>query len=375
MTSSKFVPAEWQTDTRLQARAQAPRFVRTHWDERAARAFGPWRVADAIEPTEGQTRPAPVLPAASGAALGTQALAAPTGLTDPGLEAVQVEPLPAVDAAQLQALHDAAYQQGLADGRAQARAELRAEIQAELLSQQDDALQAERQRERELLRHLGIELRALQQDPQRFFEPLKRLALHVAEQLVRGELQVSGRAVERLVQQCLQQIEHLQPPVEVQLHPDDLAQLQTLGEAATEHFKLQADPELRPGSVRVRVHDTVVQDFIEHRLEPLARRLLAEPDAWLGRSRLLSKLQAEALPEDTPQRQWARRTADVQDTPVRPAGAETAAAASPADRDSDMHRALDSLQDDSLPDHENRSTPDTPAPSAPSSTEHPDDGL
>ena len=314
MTSSKFVPAAWQNETRLQGKAQPPRFVRTHWDERAARPFGPWRVADALEPTDSLTRHTPVLPAAQSPAGPAQAL--PSLPQGPDADDTQVVSLPAVDAAQLQALHDAAYQQGLADGRAQARAELRAELEAELQARQDAEQQAERQRERELLRHLGIEMRALQQDPQRFFEPLKRLALHLAEQLVRGELQVSGRAIERLVQQCLQQIEHPQPPVEVQLHPSDLARLQALGEAATEHLQLQPDPELRPGSVRVRVLDTVVQDFIDHRLEPLARRLLNEPDAWLGRSALLNKVQAEALPEDTPQRQWARRTADVQDTAV-----------------------------------------------------------
>ena len=182
MTSSKFVPAEWQSST-LTARAQPTRFVRTHWDERAARAFGPWRVAQAFEPTEGQTRPAPLL-----AGMPEPSAAQAAGQSSAADETVHVQSLPAVDAAQLQALHDAAYQQGLAEGRAQARAELRAEIEAELQSRQDAELQAERQRERELLRHLGIELRALQQDPQRFYEPLKRLALHVAEQLVRGEL-------------------------------------------------------------------------------------------------------------------------------------------------------------------------------------------
>lgn len=336
MTSSKFMPAEWQSDTRRHASAQPPRFVRTHWDERSARAFGPWRVADASEPTDSLTRPSPVLPAAQHSMAGN-ALPAPD--SDTQADATQVENLPAIDAAQLQALHDAAYQQGVTAGRAQAREELRAELEAELQARQDAELQAERQRERELLRHLGIELRSLQQDPQRFYEPLKRLALHVAEQLVRGELQVSGRTVERLVQQCLQQIEHPQPPVEVQLHPSDLSRLQALGKAATEHLQLQPDPDLRPGSVRVRVHDTVVQDFIEHRLEPLARRLLAEPDAWLARSGLLNKVQAEALPEDTPRRQWSRSSAEVEDTTVLPRS------------EADEGRVIETNDPEQTPDH------------------------
>jgi hypothetical protein len=44
---------------------------------------------------------------------------------------------------------------------------------------------------------------------------------------------------------------------------------------------------LQRGSVRVSVNDTVVEDLIEHRLEALARRVLAQPDAWLKQSGLM----------------------------------------------------------------------------------------
>jgi hypothetical protein len=46
-------------------------------------------------------------------------------------------------------------------------------------------------------------------------------------------------------------------------------------------LQVETDATLREGSVRARVNDSMVQDLIEHRLEPIVRRLLSEPDAWL----------------------------------------------------------------------------------------------
>ena len=214
--------------------------------------------------------------------------------------------------AELAQLRDEAFEKGFLEGQAQMRTEH----------------DAERAKERELIRHLGIELRSIGQDPQRFFEPLKRLALHVAEQLVRAELQLSGQAVSNLIQACVQQLDHPPESVNVSVNPEDLQRLKAMGESATQHLQLEADAQLRPGSVRVRVNDTVVQDLIEHRLEPLARRLLAQPEAWMQQSSLV-KDQAEAMPADTPSRDWNRQVIDVEDTEMKPSSQP----ASPADDD------------------------------------------
>ena len=63
-------------------------------------------------------------------------------------------------------------------------------------------------------------------------------------------------------------------------------------------------------------------------LWPLARRLLAQPEAWLQQSSLV-KDQAEAMPSDTPSRDWNRQVIDVQDTEMKP----TYPTPSPADDD------------------------------------------
>lgn len=283
-------PAVWSVNPLLNSKVQAPRFLRTQWDETTARPFGPWRVADKVEPTDGLTTDL----APSGAE-------AADALSDTDVPANEEALAPAESESQwteaaLDALRDEAYQRGLLEGQAKVR----------------DEYDAERNKERELVRHLGIELRSISQDPQRFFEPLKRLSLHLAEQLVRAELQLSGQAIHNLVQACIQQLDHAVEPVQVSVNPEDLQRLKDMGKSVTDHMQLEPDALLRPGSVRVRVQDTVVQDLIENRLEPLARRLLAQPEAWMQQSSLV-KDRAEALPADTPSRDWSRQVLDVED--------------------------------------------------------------
>ncbi len=285
--------ATWSTNPLLNGKSEPAQFLRTQWDEASARPFGPWRVAEKTEPTEGLMTPPAHLPSGDAAQM-----------TDGGHDEADSEHLLAaedeassqVTETALQALRNEAYQQGLLEGQAQAHQEV----------------EAERIQERELIRHLGIELRSISQDPQRFFEPLKRLSLHIAEQLVRAELQLSGQAVHGLIQACIQQLDHATEPVHVSVNADDLQRLKAMGESVTGHLELEADALLRPGSVKVRVQDTVVQDLIEHRLEPLARRLLAQPEAWMQKSSLV-KDTVDAMPADTPRRDWSRQTPDVAD--------------------------------------------------------------
>jgi flagellar biosynthesis/type III secretory pathway protein FliH len=124
-------------------------------------------------------------------------------------------------------------------------------------------------------------------DPKQFFEPLKRLSLHLAEQLVLGELSASSKTVERLVQHCLDEVSHpLQEGVVVELNPEDKKRLQAQGGDFLEGLRLEAVAELKPGSVRVFANDMVVEDLVEHRLHALARGLLSDVDSWQNKSAL-----------------------------------------------------------------------------------------
>ena len=284
--------SEWNADPLLSAPGKVPHFLRTQWDEATARSFGPWRVAGPVDPADAQTV----------SALQPDAPEVPVHAQE--REPHAPDALPAAEPSgntlsdsAVAALREQARQQGIQEGLQQAR----------------EQWEAERQKEKEVLRHLGIELRSLQQDPQRFFEPLKRLALHIAEQWVRGELQVSGQVIEQLVRQCLSELDANGQKVLVELSPDDLERFKKLGEEAWADLELHADPQLRDGSVRVRINESVVQDLIEHRLEAMARQLLKQPDAWLQQSALLHPSKAVPVEEPDSMRQWTRQTVDVED--------------------------------------------------------------
>lgn len=292
--------ATWTSDPLLNAKSNSPSYTRKQWDEKSVQNFGPWRMGQKAEPTLNQTTPIVPVIGHNEQADAQQALEHGMAEPDPMTDIVETAQAQLSEAA-LSALREEAYQRGLEAGLAQAREELN----------------AERQHERELFRHLTIELRSLNQDPQRFFEPLKRLSLHVAEQLVRGELQISGHVIDTLIKQCLEQFDHPAEKAVVSLNPADMQRLQAMEPSVTQGLDLEPDPLLNAGSVRVRVNDTVVQDLIEHRLEPLVRRLLNQPEAWINRSALLSKEKIEVSEVSLPSRDWGRPLPDVQDTEVK----------------------------------------------------------
>jgi len=121
------------------------------------------------------------------------------------------------------------------------------------------------------------------------FEPLKRLALHLSEQLVLAELALDGSAIERLVQRCLDELaQHDESLVVVELNPADLVLLQELRErsglAEGSALRLQANERLLPGSVRASANDALVEDLIGERLSALARGLAVDGTRWRSKT-------------------------------------------------------------------------------------------
>jgi flagellar biosynthesis/type III secretory pathway protein FliH len=287
--------------------------LRAPWDQQRSDSFGPWRLGERVDPA----LPLHEMPAAAGAPGGS-------GTSQPELRAdVRAEGGDVTDvqsrevgsgeaSANPQALADAearGHARGLEEGRAQALADL----------------EAERTREAELIRHLAIELRALAEDPDRFFEPLRRLALHIAEQLVRGELQASPQAVSQIVRQALAALD---PPPGAQIlvgvHPDDARLLQESAPSFLEGLKLQAEPQLHRGSVRLRLDDTVLEDLIEHRLQALVERLMVQGSglgAGLSESVLVRDLpSASPLAGGSPRRRSAGMGDVIDAEPSSPEG-------------------------------------------------------
>lgn len=199
-------------------------------------------------------------------------------------------------------------EQGIAQGQEQGHAQGKEEGKAEGVAESDAKVRAELADEmaaqRVVFENASTELGALIADPKKFFEPLKRLALHIAEQMVVGELQISSKGMERLVQRCLDELDHpVHGAVVLELNPEDKARLQEHGGDFIKGMRLEAVPEMKMGSVRVFANDTVVEDLVEHRLEGLAKALLVDVDAWREKSPLAQRIlevqqQEEAEDED-----------------------------------------------------------------------------
>lgn len=170
---------------------------------------------------------------------------------------------------------EAGKEQGLAEGEAKARAEVADEMAAQ----------------RVVFENVANELGELIADPKKFFEPLKRLAMHMAEQVVLGELQTSSKGIERLVQRCLDELDHpVHGAVVLELNPEDKELLQAQGGDFIKGMRLEAVHEMQRGSVRVFANDTVVEDLVDHRLEGLAKALLIDVDAWREKSPLAQRI-------------------------------------------------------------------------------------
>ena len=173
------------------------------------------------------------------------------------------------------------FEEGLAQGAQLALAQLPAAhepLASGAATPPDTQLQA-------LLQSVGhavLELRGAEAAQARF-EPLKRLALHLAVELVRVELSVSPQAIDTLVRRCVQALGEQDEVVVVELHPMDLERLQGLVEPmATTLAGVQwrANEGLSRGSVRARSEQSMVEDLIENRLAGLVRDLRIQAERW-----------------------------------------------------------------------------------------------
>ena len=222
-----------------------------------------------------------------------------------------------------QALDDARAQ-GYADGMEDASAQLYEQIRAEVRTEKQADAQAQGLLDQTLVDALQAAAQTMRQDPQQFYEPVKRLAVHIAEQLVLGELRLDGAVIDRLVQRCVDDLAANElSSVVLELHSDDLHALHDLRKRAGMVEKnlpqLMANDALPPGSVRASANDAVVEDLITHRLATIARTLLMDED----RLRAQSAFSPERLASDR------LGSMAVQDVPARMSQAEPEAHVTP----------------------------------------------
>lgn len=161
----------------------------------------------------------------------------------------------------------------------------RADIQAAMAKAKEEAfeegiLEGKAQTERahgqikNALKDLIERIRVNEGNIREFHDPLKKLAVHIAEQLIRGELTISSKAIERLVNQALEDIEHQGPEeIVVTLHPEDLSSLGKTADVIKGSIEFRSDSHLSRGSVRVTMGDSAIEDLIERRLQNIVENL------------------------------------------------------------------------------------------------------
>ena len=188
--------------------------------------------------------------------------------------------LSGMDAETLEKIKKEAYDRGVNDGKI---------LQQEAASQEAEQIEAESlmalaDKANQLLVNIEQGVAALKENPASWNEPLKRLALHLAEQLTLTELSISTSGIQNMIDRCIETLDvQSVSSVVVELNPNDMALLQNHKAAPgekTHQWRLIADTHLLPGSVRVRADDAVVSDLIEHRLETLAQALLQNTKPW-----------------------------------------------------------------------------------------------
>lgn len=190
--------------------------------------------------------------------------------------------------------HRDGYDDGFSAGLTQARTEMQAEREREK-AQEAERQQAAEKKKLDQLQSLIAGLQQLSTDPDALFEPMKRLAVHLAEQLVRGELSQSPQAISRLVDNALRELNATgDKPVVLHLHPDDLELYRPTVAQFADSLVLRADHQLERGSVRASLDGSVVEDLIQRRMAGL-KQSLSQPAApgWRSAGGKLSERLAD----------------------------------------------------------------------------------
>lgn len=118
-------------------------------------------------------------------------------------------------------------------------------------------------------------------DTAEYFAPLKKLAIHIAEELVRGELSYSSDAISRLVAEAIGYVgDEKRPGTVVYLNPDDLAGLSECKSEWPEQLEFRPDINLTRGSIRTALNDEGVEDFLDNRLASLSQEMLELSGAY-----------------------------------------------------------------------------------------------
>jgi len=108
-----------------------------------------------------------------------------------------------------------------------------------------------------------------------FFDPVKKLSLNIAKYLVKGNLTVSSDLINKIIHTTLSEITNLgDKTIVVEMNSTDFENLNDVILDQFEHVEFSPNSELCKGDLRIKINDSIIEDFIENRLSDIAESLM-----------------------------------------------------------------------------------------------------
>ena len=108
-----------------------------------------------------------------------------------------------------------------------------------------------------------------------FFDPVKKLSLNIAKYLVKGNLTVSSDLINKIIDTTLSEITNLgDKTIIVEMNSTDFENLNDVILEQFEHVEFSPNSELCKGDLRIKMNDSIIEDFIENRLSDIAESLM-----------------------------------------------------------------------------------------------------
>jgi len=192
--------------------------------------------------------------------------------------------------------YDAGYEEGYEKGLSLGQSE--GEIKGQAAGQQQ-AQELMQQRDLELQQALTSLAAVTNTLSDELLQPMQALALHMAKQLVRGELSLSTQAIERLVRLNMEQLHQSQSSIQVHLNPAEFERLQAANKLP-EQVTLRPNNEVGIGSVKVEQQGSWVEDLVQDRLAQLSQQALGFVDDAVVTPLDLMDLEHQLQPEPQP---------------------------------------------------------------------------
>ena len=127
-------------------------------------------------------------------------------------------------------------------------------------------------------------------------QPMQTLAVHLAKELVRGELSLSLSAIERLIMLSMKQLKTTSSVVEVQVNVLDFDRLQ-LHNGLPDQVVLKPSHDISLGSIKVEQAGSWVEDLMEDRLAQISQQVFGFVDDHFTDPMQMIELEQNLAPE------------------------------------------------------------------------------